>query len=114
MTCRTHAGMTTQAYETTGTAQAEPLWEVKIGDAAGQFFTSRRKAVAGLVRIAERRMSQGRPLNFTVLRLDDDDKPDWDASNDVAHVFAAIGYPAVGTEELREGTIDCLEAILSV
>lgn len=105
--------MTTQAFETIGTAQAEPLWEVKIGDAAGQFFTSRRKAATGLVRLAERRMSQGRPLNFTVLRLDEEDKADWDASNDVAQVFAAIGYPAGGSDELREGTIDCLEAILS-
>ncbi|WP_323961626.1 hypothetical protein GC088_06820 [Arthrobacter sp. JZ12] len=104
--------MTAQAFDTAGTAQAEPLWEVKIGSAAGQFFTSRRKAAEGLVRLAEHRMKQGRPLNFTVLRLDDEDKPDRDASSDVAEVFAATGYPANDDEGLREGTIDCLEAIL--
>ncbi|WP_422390222.1 hypothetical protein [Arthrobacter sp. N1] len=89
------------------------MWEVKIGDAAGQFFSSRRKTAAGLVRLAERRMEQGRTLNFTVLRLDAKDRPEWDASHDVAQVFAAIGWPASGCDAQREETTDVLEAILS-
>lgn len=88
------------------------LWEVKVGDAAGQFLSSPRKAAERIAAIAERRMAQGRPITFTVYRLDEDDTVEWDASTDVASVFAATGWPASDCEIQRAQVVDILEAIL--
>lgn len=75
--------------------------------------TALARTASELVKLAERRMIQGRALNLTVLRLDAYDRPNWDASGDVAQVFAAICWPASGCEAQRAETIDIFKAILS-
>lgn len=106
--------MTTQILEKARFTISSPgkLWEVKVGCAAGQFLSTPRKAAERIAAIAERRMTQGRPIMFTVFRLDDQDKREWDASADVACVFASTGWPASDCIEQRAQVIDLLEAIL--
>ncbi|WP_157358976.1 hypothetical protein [Arthrobacter sp. Soil782] len=89
------------------------LWEVKVGTAAGQFLSMPRKAAERLAAIAERRLAQGRPIMFTVYRLNGDDKPDWDASARIAEIFAVTGWPASNCSIQRAQVIDILEAALT-
>jgi hypothetical protein len=89
------------------------LWEVKVGTAAGQFLPTPRKAAERIAAIAERRLAQGRPIMFTVYRLDANDEMEWDASTDVVRVFTDAGWPASNCVIQRAQVIDILEATLS-
>lgn len=102
---------TIERYPAAPTAQGK-LWEVKVGAAAGQFLSTPRKTAERIAGIAERRMAQGRPIIFTVLRLDEHDRPEWDASDEVASVLADTGWPVSGCAEQRAQVVDLLEAIL--
>ncbi len=94
-------------------ASSGKLWEVKVGTAAGQFLSTPRKAAERIAAIAERRLAQGRPIIFTVYRLNEEDKPEWDASAEVASIFAVTGWPASSCAIQRAQVIDILEAALT-
>lgn len=105
--------MTAQILEQPAAASVPgKLWEVKVGGAAGLFLSTPRKAAERIAATAERRLAQGRPIMFTVFRLDDEDNPEWDASAAVAGIFAATGWPAVDCQVLRAYVVDVLEAVL--
>lgn len=107
--------MTAQIIEHSQVTSPAPgkLWEVKVGTAAGQFLSTPRKAAERIAAIAERRLAQGRPIMFTVYRLDEDDRPEWDASADVARIFAITGWPASNCDIQRAQVVDILEAALA-
>lgn len=106
--------MTAQIFDQHRTAiSSGKLWEVKVGTAAGQFLSTPRHAAERMAAIAERRMIQGRPITFSVYRLDRDDQREQDLSSDVANIFAVTGWPASDCQLQRALVVEMLEAILA-
>lgn len=87
------------------------IWEISSDGQCPAFHPTPRRAATALVDFTTRRQMKGWPARpLTVRLLDEEDATVWDASNNVAEVLGATGWPGPGVD--RETAIGLLEAIL--
>lgn len=87
------------------------IWEISSDGQCPAFHPTSLRAATALVDFTTRRQMKGWPQRpLTVRLLDEEDSTVWDATDNVAEVLAAAGWP--GPDADRDTTIRLLEAVL--
>lgn len=87
------------------------MWEVSVGRQGCSFRRSSRDAAELIVDTSARRLLRGHDAQLSVIRLDEDDQVEWDASSNVADVLRATGWPRDQSAG-RETVTELIQAIL--